>query len=260
MVSIPFSFVQTNLWCFPLIIMKQEPSLEGNSGLYKRSKENPFAEGFFTDPIGKLNIRETSEFMKALPMPNNEGAESSGGFMTKRNNVEAPCTPGRPIFSFSSSSSSVGNLSRSRKHFPSKWDDAEKWLIGSSSPAHHPALKPSPESSKVYKRCINNGFKPQQAQVFDQNSSVVVTEEKVSSLQGHNPLDSTDVLLTGKKTFPKYQSVWIFFNISLFLFVSLNSQLFDNASCLHNIPSSSSLFEQHNVPRWYPLFILNDRI
>ncbi|KAM7476135.1 hypothetical protein LguiB_023378 [Lonicera macranthoides] len=180
--------------------MKEEPSLEGNSGLYKRSKENPFAEGFFTDPIGKLNIKETSEFVKALPMPNNGGAESSGGFMTKRNNIEAPCTPGRPIFSFSSSSSSVGNLSRSRKHFPSKWDDAEKWLIGSSSPAHHPALKPSAESSKVYKRCINNGFKPQQARVFDQNSSVVVTEEKVSSLQGHNPLDSTDVLLTDKFT------------------------------------------------------------
>lgn len=175
--------------------------------MYKRSKENPFADAFFTDPIGKLNIKETSEFVKALTMPKNGGGESRGGFMTKRNNVEAPCTPGSPIFSFSS----IGNLSRSRKHFPSKWDDADKWLIGSSSPAHHPALKPSAESSKVYKRCINNGFKPQQAHVFAQNSSsVVVTEEKVSSLQGHNPLDSTDVLLTGKKTFPKYQSVWLY--------------------------------------------------
>ncbi|XP_020210834.1 uncharacterized protein LOC109795726 isoform X2 [Cajanus cajan] len=44
--------------------------------------------------------------------------------------LEAPSTPGRPVFSFNS----VANLSR--KTFPSKWDDAEKWLITTSSPPH----------------------------------------------------------------------------------------------------------------------------
>ncbi|XP_076889387.1 uncharacterized protein LOC143540127 [Bidens hawaiensis] len=50
--------------------------------------------------------------------------------MAKTNNnvVEAPATPGRPVFSFS-----VG--AGSRKNFPSKWDDAQKWLI-SGPPAH----------------------------------------------------------------------------------------------------------------------------
>ncbi|XP_076926362.1 uncharacterized protein LOC143589498 [Bidens hawaiensis] len=52
--------------------------------------------------------------------------------MAKTNNnnnvVEAPATLGRPVFSFSVG---VG----SRKSFPSKWDDAQKWLI-SGPPAH----------------------------------------------------------------------------------------------------------------------------
>lgn len=54
--------------------------------------------------------------------------------------LEAPSTPGRLVFS-----SSPSHLSR--KSIPSKWDDAEKWLINSScheSPAHAPkASEPS---------------------------------------------------------------------------------------------------------------------
>ncbi|PSR96225.1 Remorin like [Actinidia chinensis var. chinensis] len=140
--------------------------------------DNPFADTF-PDPICKLNLKETSEFVKSFPMANldvsaqrrREGVSS----ITKRaNNVEAPPTPGRPIFSFS-----VGNLAR--KSFPSKWDDAEKWLNGSSSchdsPAHqhhHHGLKPS-ESSRITKQCEE--FKPQ-AEVFAEKSRVI--EEKVS--------------------------------------------------------------------------------
>jgi hypothetical protein len=118
--------------------------------------------------------------------------------------VEAPPTPGRPVFSFS-----VGNLAK--KSFPSKWDDAEKWLISSScheSPAH--VIKPSPESSKIHKQCDN--FK-QQIEVFAEKSRV--TEEKApkvtTSFQGSVALDqhnsatafngtsvSADMLLKGR--------------------------------------------------------------
>lgn len=50
------------------------------------------------------------------------------GVVIKTNVVEAPSAHGRPIFSFNYGS---------RKNFPSKWDNAEKWLInGHESPAH----------------------------------------------------------------------------------------------------------------------------
>lgn len=134
------------------------------------------------------------------------------GVTTKRNvAAEAPPTPGRPIFSFS-----VGNhlylSSASRNNFPSKWDDAQKWLFnGHYSPAHH--------HSKLSKQC--NGFKPQQEdQVFAEKSRV--TEEKVSSkaiasfqrsisLDHHNSVrmvfngvggpSTADVLTKGKNLF-----------------------------------------------------------
>ncbi|XP_019196288.1 PREDICTED: uncharacterized protein LOC109190269 [Ipomoea nil] len=68
--------------------------------------------------------------------------------VTKRS-MEGPSTPGRPIFSFS-----VGNFSR--KSVPSKWDDAEKWVVNGSSchdsPAHNPGLKP-PKSLKSSNYC-----------------------------------------------------------------------------------------------------------
>uniref|UniRef100_A0A5B7AX67 Remorin C-terminal domain-containing protein n=1 Tax=Davidia involucrata TaxID=16924 RepID=A0A5B7AX67_DAVIN len=199
-----------------------EPPLEGNTGFYKKSKDNPFADTNFPDPLCKLNLKETSEFVKSLPMANN-GVENRGflevsaqrrreGFSSvTRRNVEAPSTPGRPIFSFST----VGNLSR--KSFPSKWDDAEKWVNSSSSchdsPAHHHGLKSS-ESSKIPKQC--DGLKQHQAEFFAEKSRV--TEEKVSSFQGslsldHQPFNGVDVLLKDKFTnevevepnFPKFR-------------------------------------------------------
>lgn len=134
------------------------------------------------------------------------------GVTTKRNvAAEAPPTPGMPIFGFS-----VGNhlslSSASRNNFPSKWDDAQKWLFnGHYSPAHH--------HSKLSKQC--KGFKPQQEdQVFAEKSRV--TEEKVSSkaiasfqrsisLDDHNSVrmdfnggggpSTTDVLPKGKNLF-----------------------------------------------------------
>ncbi|VFQ65527.1 unnamed protein product [Cuscuta campestris] len=61
---------------------------------------------------------------------------STGGCGRGKRNVGAaaaadgPSTPGRPIFSFS-----VGNFSR--KSVPSKWEDAEKWVVNDSPAAHH---------------------------------------------------------------------------------------------------------------------------
>ncbi|KAI3786230.1 hypothetical protein L1987_45365 [Smallanthus sonchifolius] len=68
-----------------------------------------------------------------LPEPSEGGGDDSVSKlsdlfpMANKTNVvvEAPPTPGRPVFSFS-----VGP----RKNFPSKWDDAQKWLI---SPPRH---------------------------------------------------------------------------------------------------------------------------
>lgn len=192
-----------------------ESPLEDNGSFYGKNKDNPFVDSF-PDPLCKLNLKETSDFVKTFPMANN--ITEAGGFLevsaqrrkegvnsVTQRRVEAPPTPGRPVFSFS-----VGNPSR--KNFPSKWDDAEKWLISSSchdSPAH--TIKPS-ESSKINKQSYC--FK-QQAEVFAEKSRV--TEEKVSKVvsnfQGSASFDqhysvrapngvsaSTDVLLKDKFT------------------------------------------------------------
>ncbi|XP_021847468.2 uncharacterized protein [Spinacia oleracea] len=129
----------------PLFASSQVESQEG------KAKGNPFAESILNsnhnavDPICKLNLRETSDFVKSLPMSTHNGTQSAqrrrdsfGNSMTRK--MEAPSTPGRPVFSFSVS----------RKSVPSKWEDAEKWLFrggsggggggGGScheSPAHH---------------------------------------------------------------------------------------------------------------------------
>ncbi|PWA48114.1 Remorin, C-terminal [Artemisia annua] len=71
-----------------------------------KKKGNPFVESSSSrnlDPLSKLNLKETSEFVKSFP---------------KRNVVDAPSTPGRPVFSFSVT-----------PKVPSKWNDAEKWLV-----------------------------------------------------------------------------------------------------------------------------------
>lgn len=71
--------------------------------------------------------------------------------------MEAPPTPGRPVFRFSD-----GNLSR--KSIPSKWDDAEKWLTSSScreSPAH---VTKVPDSAIIARS--NGGLLLQQDDAF----------------------------------------------------------------------------------------------
>lgn len=196
--------------------------MEINTSFYGKSKDNPFADTF-QDPLCKLNLKETSEFVKSFPLPNSTAEcrrylevsaqrRTEGVNSVTHRRIEAPPTPGRPIFSFS-----AGHLAK--KSFPSKWDDAEKWLISSScheSPAH--AIKPSLDSSKIHKQC--NSFN-QQMEVFAEKSRV--TEEKVSkvisSFQGsvaldqHNPPTafsgvsvSADVLLKGR--------IYLHFNFS----------------------------------------------
>ncbi|KAH9626219.1 hypothetical protein KSS87_000098 [Heliosperma pusillum] len=112
-----------------------------------KSKGNPFAETIISndiDPICKLNLKETSEFVKSLPTQSTQRRKSTEVYMNNNNNnsqnllnssnlrkIETPTTPGRPVFSFSVA----------RKSVPSKWDDAEKWLFNGSSchasPAHN---------------------------------------------------------------------------------------------------------------------------
>lgn len=157
----------------------QGATLESNNGLCKASIKNPFLDSF-SDPLCKLNLKETSEFVKSFPVANN-GTENRGfpeilANSVTRRNVEAPPTPGRPIFSFS-------NASFSRKNFPSKWDDAEKWLVGGSSchdsPASNHGLFKSLDSSKMFSRQCS-GYKPQLGEVFAEKSRI--TEEKVSKV------------------------------------------------------------------------------
>ncbi|KAL2493352.1 Remorin family protein [Abeliophyllum distichum] len=176
-------------------------TLEGSNGFCKTNTKNPFLDTF-PDPLCKLNLKETSDFVKSFPVANN-GTESRDFFEVSaqrsrengvdsvpKRNVEAPPTPGRPIFSFSS-----GNFKR--KSFPSKWDDAEKWLVSGSSchdsPAHrHDLIKPSEASKMFSKQC--NGYKPHQPDIFAEKFRV--TEEKVSKLvsnfQGALALDHHD--------------------------------------------------------------------
>ncbi|KAJ7951434.1 Remorin family protein [Quillaja saponaria] len=171
-----------------------ESPIEGHMSFYGKSKENPFAEAFH-GPLCKLNLKETSKFVKSFPMSN--GNTESRGFVNdtaerRREGVnsvtqwkvEAPSTPGRPVFSFSS----VATLAR--KNFPSKWDDAEKWLISNGSchdsPSHNIKLS---EPSKSTKLCDNL---KQQIEGLAEKSRV--TQERVSkavtSFQGPQPLNS----------------------------------------------------------------------
>ncbi|XP_019193240.1 PREDICTED: uncharacterized protein LOC109187494 isoform X2 [Ipomoea nil] len=151
---------------------------------------NPFLVDSFPDPICKINLKETAEFVKSLPTAaiNGGGPESrrvvqrkkGGGesSVPKRGVVEAPSTPGRPIFSFS-----VGSFSR--KSFPSKWDDAEKWVVNGSNSCHE-----SPAHIKLSSN-HSNGVTPKEE-----------VDEKSSSFQGSsNGVPATsDVLLKDKFT------------------------------------------------------------
>ncbi|CAJ1976066.1 unnamed protein product [Sphenostylis stenocarpa] len=72
----------------------------------------------------------------------NRGREERNCITHRR--LEAPSTPGRPFFSFNS----IGNLSR--KSFPSKWDDAEKWLISSHHSPPHTIKFSEPSNLKTH--------------------------------------------------------------------------------------------------------------
>ncbi|KAG8656561.1 uncharacterized protein LOC110613352 [Manihot esculenta] len=161
--------------CFqaaPVFASTGDPALQ--------SKDNRFADAF-QDPLCKLNLKETSEFVKSFPMAGNMECRGFLEFPPQRRRegvhsmaqrrVEIPSTPGRPIINYS-----IGN--HTKKSLPSKWEDAEKWLMSSScheSPAH--AFKPSPGSSKIQKQSDN--FKHQMEEVAEKSR---VTEEKVSKL------------------------------------------------------------------------------
>lgn len=156
----------------------QPPSLFSSQG----ESPNPF--GVADDPICKLNLKETAEFVKSLPMSN--GTQSAQrrrerqtvvGNSTMGRKMEAPSTPGRPVFSFSVS----------RKSVPSKWDDAEKWLIGGGSchesPAHH-AFHIKGSNSKGM--MMRENFCKQQSQVFADKSRVIDCQiSSASSLEDH---------------------------------------------------------------------------
>ncbi|XP_058079466.1 uncharacterized protein LOC131227690 [Magnolia sinica] len=166
--------------------------LERNPSFYSKNKEIAFADTF-QDPLCKLNLKETADFVKAFPVPCSDGIRRGvSGVGQKR--MEAPTTPGRPVFSFN-----AGNLSR--KSFPSKWDDAEKWVMSSScneSPAH--VIKP-PEASKISK----------QNEVFQLKADIFAEKKvpsSVSSFKGSMWLESnsafhgvsSEVLLKDKFT------------------------------------------------------------
>ncbi|KAL3632109.1 hypothetical protein CASFOL_025093 [Castilleja foliolosa] len=184
-----------------LFSSQEDATMECNNGL---SKKNPFLDSF-SDPFCKLHLKESSDFVKSFPVPNN-GLESRGfSEISAQNGVprrnfllsEAPPTPGRPVFSFSNT------RNYSRKYFPSKWDDAEKWIVSGNSCNDSPsnnsnnnnnnnnnsvALFKSLESSKMYtKQC--SGYKPQHmGEIFAEKSRI--TEKKViSGFQGSLVMD-----------------------------------------------------------------------
>ncbi|KAL7100311.1 hypothetical protein ACP275_09G138800 [Erythranthe tilingii] len=181
--------------------------LESSNALSKTSKSNPFLDSF-SDPLCKLNLKETSDFVKSFPMSNSgipeisaqRGGENGVNSVTKRN-VEAPPTPGRPVFSFSTAN-------YSRKSFPSKWDDAEKWLAGGNSCHDSPANNSSYshgvfkalEPSRMFTRQCS-GYKPQLGDIFAEKSRI--TDEKVSTFQatpinGGSLSPAAEVLLKDK--------------------------------------------------------------
>ena len=195
---------------------------------YYNNKNNPFVDDFI-DPLCKLNLKETSEFVKSLPVTNTnaENRRLSNDSVTQMRKLEAPSTPGRPLFSFSSSSSSIVGRNLPRKSFPSKWDDAEKWLISTSchdSPAHNNNTLKVVSSSESGTRHCDNGFKQKMEEGFSEKSRVIeekVLSKGVTSFQSFSTLDHnnnvgafngiscppTDIVLKGEFTIltPKFE-------------------------------------------------------
>lgn len=130
--------------------------------LPKYGVENPFSENFHShhqvDPLCKINLRETSEFVKSFPMgkknvSNNNpftekwaaedlesrpNSELKAHRIRESNRLSVPkrldClgTPPRAAENPLPGKYMTTMGGFSRRAFPSKWDDAEKWLINSS--------------------------------------------------------------------------------------------------------------------------------
>lgn len=138
--------------------------------------------------------------------------------MTRKNG--ALSTLGRPGFS-----SSIG----SRKNFPSKWDDAEKWVMnnGHESPSH--GVVKSQDLIEKHQKTSS---------IFQGPKIVSLDHHHVSSDKAFNGVlasESTDVLLKGKlpyfahvvasfaphcHTNSCYISIWFIF-VSFFICVTL---------------------------------------
>ncbi|CAL9766476.1 unnamed protein product [Musa acuminata subsp. burmannicoides] len=154
-----------------------------DSSSYFSNKGNPFVDSF-PDPLCKLNLKETSDFVKAFPMNTKCSSDNRGLLeassqrrreglsLMGQKRLETPSTPGKPVFSFS-----PGHLYR--KNIPSKWDDAEKWLISSScneSPAH--VTKPTDSSSKSSRQ---HGILPQKGDSFAEKQMSFAERKDLSS-------------------------------------------------------------------------------
>ncbi|KAJ4756287.1 Remorin family protein [Rhynchospora pubera] len=111
----------------------------------EETKQDPFGLASFNDPLCKLNLKETSDFVKSLPMASTSAQRSREDGTNKR--IEGPTTPGRPLF-FSFSPSHLY-----RKNVPSKWEDAEKWLVGTGSchdsPLHGVKMQETLKASRL---------------------------------------------------------------------------------------------------------------
>ncbi|XP_026430079.1 uncharacterized protein LOC113326595 [Papaver somniferum] len=158
----------------------------------KNEGENPFDDTFSAvDPLCKLNLKETSDFVKSFPMnTKRDGSVNSVQSNNRMRLIEAPPTPGRPVFSFSNS---TGNH-HSRKGFPSKWDNAEKWIISTHDSPAHPFVKPSPvfqQKSEIFSEKSVN------VKSFDQPTTTTVS---VSAFHGGGAAPGTEVLLKDKFT------------------------------------------------------------
>ncbi|KAJ4917939.1 Remorin family protein [Raphanus sativus] len=112
------------------------PNMEKTLDVEPRMSTNPFAEEFISKslPISSNQSSSSSEMVyerrQSFSSQKSIGEGRSSG-QRRVMLMESPCTPGRGVFSFSSS------LSGRRRNFPSKWDDAEKWVTSShESPAH----------------------------------------------------------------------------------------------------------------------------
>ncbi|RID56661.1 hypothetical protein BRARA_F00090 [Brassica rapa] len=177
------------------------PNMERTLDVEPRMGTNPFAE----------------DFIKSLPISSNQSSNSSSSEMVNERRqsfstqksigegrssgqrrvmlMESPCTPGRGVFSFSSSLSG-----RRRRNFPSKWDDAEKWVTSShESPAHslknHHILKDKlasevPSTEGFIFRDLEEEEEEAQVQHRDMGTEMTPVGS-VTTSRCHTPFEST---------------------------------------------------------------------